>query len=65
MLKINNSDHTFREGMTIKSLMDEKGFVFHRIIVKLNGQVIEDANYASTKLNDGDDVQAIHIFAGG
>jgi len=65
MLKVNNSDHPFRDGMTIKSLMDEKGFVFHRIIVKLNGQVVEDANYPETVLKDGDDVQAIHVFAGG
>jgi len=65
MLKVNNSDHPFRDGMTIKSLMDEKGFVFHRIIVKLNDKVIEDANYAGTLLKDGDDVKAIHVFAGG
>ena len=65
MLKVNNSDHPFRDGLTIKSLMDEKGFVFHRIIVKLNGKVLEEANYADTALKDGDDVQAIHVFAGG
>jgi thiamine biosynthesis protein ThiS len=45
--------------------MDEKGFVFHRIIVKVNGRVLEDASYADTMLKDGDDVQAIHVFAGG
>ena len=65
MLKVNNSDHPFRDGLTIKALMDEKGFVFHRIIVKLNGKVLEEANYADTALKDGDDVQAIHVFAGG
>ena len=65
MLKVNNSDHPFRDGMTIKTLMDEKGYVFHRIIVKLNGQVVENVNYAETLLKDGDDVQAIHVFAGG
>ena len=65
MLTVNNSGHPFRDGMTIKNLMDEKGFVFHRIIVKLNGQVVEDANYADTVLHDGDNVQAIHVFAGG
>jgi len=65
MLKVNNTDHPFCEGMTIKSLMDDKGFIFHRIIVKLNGQVVEDTNYSDTMLKDGDDVQAIHIFAGG
>ena len=65
MLKVNNSDHPFRNGMTIKALMDEKGFVFHRIIVKLNGEVVDDNNYTNTVLKDGDDVKAIHIFAGG
>jgi len=62
---VNNTDHPFNEGMSIKTLMEEKGFVFHRIIVKLNGKVIEDANYADTILKDGDDVKAIHVFAGG
>jgi len=65
MLKVNNSDHPFREGMTVKALMDEKGFVFHRIIVKLNGRVVENESYSDIVLKDGDDVQAIHVFAGG
>ena len=65
MLKVNNSDHPYNDGMTIKTLMDEKGFVFHRIIVKLNGKVLEDADYSGTLLKDGDNVEAIHVFAGG
>ena len=65
MLIVNHSDYPFREGMTIKALMEEKGFVFHRIIVKLNGKVVEDANYEGTLLQDGDDLEAIHVFAGG
>ena len=65
MLKVNNSDHPYRDGMTVKTLMDEKGYVFHRIIVKLNDKVVEDANFADTALKDGDNVQAIHVFAGG
>jgi thiamine biosynthesis protein ThiS len=65
MLRVNYSDHPFRDGMTIKSLLDEKGFVFHRIIVKLNGKVVEDADYAAISLKDGDNVEAVHIFAGG
>jgi sulfur carrier protein len=65
MLTVNNTEHPFREGMTIKTLMDEKGFVFPRIIVKLNDRVVEDADYAGTLLKDGDNVKAIHVFAGG
>jgi len=65
MLMVNNTEHPFHEGMTIRTLLDEKGFVFHRIIVKLNGRVVEDADFTETFLKDGDDVKAIHIFAGG
>ena len=65
MLTVNNNEHPFRDGLTLKDLMDEKGFVFHRIIVKLNGQLVEDENYAETVLKDGDDIKAIHVFAGG
>ena len=65
MLTVNNTEHSFRQGMTIKTLMDEKGFVFHRIIVKVNGKLIEDSDYSSITLNDGDNVEAIHVFAGG
>ena len=62
---VNRTEHPFREGMTIDSLLDEKGFVFHRIIVKINGLLIEKSDYANTFLKDGDNVEAIHIFAGG
>jgi thiamine biosynthesis protein ThiS len=65
MLRVNNSDYSFREGLTIKTLMEEKGYIFHRIIVKLNGKVLEEADYAGVMLNDGDNVEAIHVFAGG
>ena len=65
MLTVNNTEHPFHEGMTIKTLLEEKGYVFPRIIVKLNDKVVEDADYAGTQLKDGDNVKAIHVFAGG
>ena len=65
MLTVNHTEHPFREGMTIKTLMEEKGYVFHRIIVKVNGHLVEDNSYAGTSLQDGDNVEAIHVFAGG
>ena len=65
MLMVNNTEYPFHDGMTIRTLMDEKGFVFHRIIVKVNGKLIDEGFYAGTILSDGDNVEAIHIFAGG
>ena len=65
MLTVNNKEHPFHEGMSVQTLMSEKGFVFHRIIVRLNGKVIEKDSYRDTVLHDGDVVDAIHVFAGG
>ena len=65
MLKVNNTEYPYRDGLTIKTLMDEKGYVFHRIIVKLNGQLLDEADYPCVSLKDGDNVEAIHVFAGG
>ena len=65
MITVNNTDHPFRPGMTIKSLMEEKNYVFPILIVKLNDRVVEDADFAVTAVNDGDNVKVLHIFAGG
>ena len=65
MITVNNTDHPFRPGMTITSLLEEKNFVFPLLVVKLNGRVIEDADFAVTAVNDGDDVMVMHLLAGG
>ena len=65
MITVNNTEHPFTPGMTIKSLLEEKNYVFPLLVVKLNGKVVEDSDFAATAVNDGDNVLAIHIFAGG
>ena len=65
MITVNNTDHPFSPGMTIKSLLEEKNYVFPILIVKLNDRVVEDADFAVTAVNDGDNVKVLHIFAGG
>lgn len=65
MIKLNNRDYPYREGLTVRSLMDENGFVFQDIVVKINGKVVRDEAWFSTVIHDEDDVQMIHIFGGG
>ena len=65
MITVNNREHPFTPGMTVASLLKEKGYVFPMLVVKLNGEVVEDKDFAVTAVNDGDDVLAIHVFAGG
>lgn len=65
MIKLNNRDFPWEEGMTVESLMIQKKFTYSRIIVKINGKHIEQENYSEIAINDGDDVQMIHLLAGG
>ena len=65
MITVNNTPHPFTPGMTIKSLLEEKEYVFPALVVKINDRVIEDDDFAVTAVNDGDNVMAIHTFAGG
>ena len=65
MITVNNNSHPYTPGMTIKSLLAEKNYVFPALVVKINGRVVEDEDFAVTAVNDGDNVMAIHTFAGG
>ena len=65
MITVNNTPHPYTAGMTIKSLLEEKSYVFPALVVKINGRVVEDEDFAVTAVNDGDIVLAIHTFAGG
>ena len=65
MITLNNREYPFSPGMTIQSLLKEKNFVFPLLIVKLNGRVVEDADFAATAVSDGDNVAVVHLLAGG
>ncbi len=65
MIKLNNKDFPWEEGMTVESLMIQKKFTYSRIIVKINGHHVEQEDYSATVINDGDNVQMIHLLAGG
>ena len=62
---LNNRDFPWEEGLTIEKIMEIKNFTFAKIIVKVNGNHIEKEEYAATIVNDGDNVEIIHLLAGG
>jgi len=65
IIKLNNRDFLWHEGMTIEEIIKLKNYTWTKIIVKVNGQHIEEDDYAAIVLNDGDDVQMLHLLAGG
>nr|WP_300095594.1 sulfur carrier protein ThiS [Sedimentibacter sp.] len=65
MIKVNNRDFQWKPGMTVDDIMKIKKFSWPKIIVKINGQHVEEEDYKTTIVNDGDDVQMLHLLAGG
>lgn len=65
MITLNNIPYPYKEGMTVTSLMAEKGFVFHNIVVSINGKIICDEDWPTTEIHEGDKVDMIHVFGGG
>jgi len=65
IIKLNGKDYPWESGLTIQKIMDEKKYIFPKIIVKINGEHVEKEDYATTVVNDFDDVQMIHLLAGG
>lgn len=67
MIKVNGYDFPWEEGLTITRLLEKKGYTFHvnLIVVKINNSTISEEEFDATLINDGDEVQALHIFGGG
>ena len=64
-IELNNRSYPYREGATVGSLMVENNFDFSTIIVKINGNIIEENSWETMEIAVGDSVEIHHIFGGG
>ena len=62
---LNNRPYPYTDGATVGSLMVENNFDFAAIIVKINGEIIEEEDWALAAVHAGDNVEIIHLFGGG
>ncbi len=65
MIRVNNKDFDFREGLTISDILKEKKYMDHMIVVRINNNYVRKEDYQYKKVSDGDDVKVIHLFGGG
>ncbi|MGI6686020.1 MAG: sulfur carrier protein ThiS [Bacillota bacterium] len=67
MIKVNGFDFPWEEGLTVTKLLKKKGYTFsvNLIVVRINDETISEEEFDTTLINDGDEVQALHIFGGG
>lgn len=65
MITVNGKKVPYEEGLTVEKLLEKKGYVYPRIIVRINDKIIEEEDYSNTIINIGDQVQCLHLMAGG
>ena len=65
MIKLNNRDYEWEEGLTVQGLLNKKSYTYPKFIIKINNVLVSSEEYTSTTIRDGDDVKVIHLLAGG
>jgi sulfur carrier protein len=65
MIKGNTEDSPWTKLLSVQELLDEKGYIFPHIVVRINGEYIEKEDYPTRMIHDGDDVLVLHLMAGG
>ena len=64
-IQLNSRPYPYKDGATVRSLMVENNFDFAAIIVKINGEIIEEEDWQEAAVAAGDNVEIIHLFGGG
>lgn len=65
---LNNKEEildTSKTSLTINEVRALKKYSFRNLIVKINGQLIKRENFDSAEVRKGDNVEIIHLIAGG
>lgn len=65
MILVNGREFQCDNYITVKKLLELKKFTYPRIVVVINDNIIPSETYSSVLVKDGDNVQVIHLMAGG
>jgi sulfur carrier protein len=65
MITVNGNEAAWSDGMTVATLLKEVGFVFPLLVVRVNGTLIDRADYGRCAVADGDTVEVVHLMSGG
>ena len=64
-VELNGEPQEFEEGATLSTLVERLSLAPERVAVELNRDVVRRADWASTRLSEGDRVEVVHFVGGG
>ena len=65
MITLNGNQFPCPAETTVAALLKEAGFVFPLLVVRVNGDLVDRAEYASRAVRAGDTVEIMHLVSGG
>lgn len=66
MITVNNKEKlNWRQGMTVREVLDEMGYVYPLITVTVNNQLIQKEDYDTCEVPDNAEVNVFHLVHGG
>jgi sulfur carrier protein len=65
MVTVNGKQVEWEEGMTVEKLLERMNYTFPKIIVRVNGRLVEKADWPDFPVPDQAVVDAHHLIAGG
>ena len=65
MITVNTKEHPWHKGMTVRTVIEEKGYTFTHLVVRVNGTPLPENLYDRFEIHDGDEVLILHLMAGG
>jgi sulfur carrier protein len=55
----------WQPGMTVEAVLQACGFTYPLVVVSVNGVVIPQEQFPTTRVSSGDEVRVLHLVAGG
>jgi sulfur carrier protein len=66
MIRVNDQvEISWHAGMTVEDVLRACGFTYPLVVVSVNGHVVSREAYEEFVVEDGDEVKALHLVAGG
>lgn len=65
MIRVNGENLPHRPGMTVRDVLRERNFLFPLLVVSIDGRHVPRAEYDTTLVPDGAEVQVLHLMSGG
>ena len=65
MIEVNGKQVEWEEGLTVEKLLAKMNYTFPKIVVRVNGKVVEKNDWPFHPVPDNAVVQAHHLIAGG